>query len=188
MDRTTYQIQEGYGGLVCLTKTAGGWNLTQVSIWNVGAITKLLWDLAHKPDKLWVRWVHAYYTKKKDLWSFTWNFRRILKCRTVIDDIEGWDNCMHKDKFSIRKLYAKLRTQGEKVSWRRITCNNSASPRSIFITWLALLNRLYTKDRMLLWHLPCSPDCSLCGQEDESVAHLFSNAESLIRSDRDVYV
>lgn len=69
-----------------------------------------------------------------------------------------------------RALYALLRPQAPKVQWRRVVCNNMASPRSIFITWLALLNRLYTKDRMILWHFPT---CVLCQKENENVQHLF---------------
>ncbi|XP_056694162.1 uncharacterized protein [Spinacia oleracea] len=52
-------------------------------------------------------------------------------------------------------------------------CYNRASPRSIFITWLAILNRLYTTDRMQNWGLNCSDDCVLCSGGKESVEHLF---------------
>ncbi|XP_021765925.1 uncharacterized protein LOC110730428 [Chenopodium quinoa] len=38
---------------VCLPKVYGGWNLISLPKWNKAAITKLLWDIAHKADNLW---------------------------------------------------------------------------------------------------------------------------------------
>lgn len=52
---------------LCLPKSSGGWNITCMKTWNIAAICKLLWNLAQKKDKVWVRWVHAYYIKGKDL-------------------------------------------------------------------------------------------------------------------------
>ncbi|XP_021767733.1 uncharacterized protein LOC110732123 [Chenopodium quinoa] len=51
---------------VCLPKVCGGWNLLSLPEWNKAAVTKLLWDIAHKPDNIWVKWVHIYYFKHKD--------------------------------------------------------------------------------------------------------------------------
>ena len=47
-----------------LPKVSEGWNIILITLWNMVAITKLLWDLANKADKLWVRWVHTYYIKR----------------------------------------------------------------------------------------------------------------------------
>lgn len=59
-----------------------------------------------------------------------------------------------------------------KVSWRRLICNNKASPKSIFILWLSLWNRLVTKDRLIRWGINCDPICILCLEHQESVQHL----------------
>lgn len=48
---------------LCLPKAAGGWNLTCIKLWNQAAICKLLWNIAKKKDKLWVKWVHEFYIK-----------------------------------------------------------------------------------------------------------------------------
>ncbi|XP_056688098.1 uncharacterized protein [Spinacia oleracea] len=48
---------------LCLPRSAGGWNLKEMSLWNKAVVSKLLWALTHKMDKLWCRWVHAYYIK-----------------------------------------------------------------------------------------------------------------------------
>lgn len=43
---------------LCLPRTAGGWNVKEMSLWKA-AVTKLLWALAYKKDKLWCRWVDS---------------------------------------------------------------------------------------------------------------------------------
>lgn len=77
------------------------------------------------------------------------------------------------DKFRINLIYAKLRPVMPKVNWRRILLNNSASPKSLFVTWLAVQHRLTTKDRLISWNVACDPLCVLCGTSPETVQHLF---------------
>ncbi|XP_021750486.1 uncharacterized protein LOC110716169 [Chenopodium quinoa] len=138
---------------MCLPNSCGGWNLISLEDWNKEAITKVLWDLASKSDTLWVKWVHIYYFAGKTSWTASnpnkafWILKKILACREIVYDIGGWDNATVNGKMQIEKLYSIIKPQGPKVSWKRITCNNQASPKSIFVTWLAILDRLVTKDR-----------------------------------------
>lgn len=62
---------------------------------------------------------------------------------------------------------------GEQVDWRRRICNSKASPKSTFIGWLAVQNRLATKDRLISWNLSIDVRCGLCQMADESLTHLF---------------
>ena len=55
---------------LCLPKVAGGWNILDIECWNQAAIMKFFWAVALKKDKLWIKWVHAYYIKQQDIWSF----------------------------------------------------------------------------------------------------------------------
>lgn len=55
---------------------------------------------------------------------------------------------------------------------KKIICNSKASPKSTFVTWLALHNRLATKDRMLKWNMISDGICSLCQGCDEDLPHL----------------
>lgn len=120
-----------------------------------------------------------YYFKRLSCWDCpvpakcSWMLRKILNYRSVVDGIGGWGTVVKGTCYSIAKMYSCLRPQVPKVEWRRVICNNSASPRSLFITWLAVQNRLSTKDRMILWHLQCDPTCVLCQKENENVQHLF---------------
>lgn len=97
----------------------------------------------------------------------------MLKGRELIDQVGGWQAVETKGKFSISKLYNLIRDKGTKVTWRRVINNNRATPKSVFILWLAVQNRLATKDRLLSWKLNVTPDCVLCGKEVESHTHLF---------------
>ncbi|XP_059302007.1 uncharacterized protein LOC132053931 [Lycium ferocissimum] len=51
---------------VCTPKASGGPNLTNLQMWNHAAIIKLCWDLASKQDRLWIKWIHAYYVKNQE--------------------------------------------------------------------------------------------------------------------------
>lgn len=75
---------------ICDPKTSGGLNVTSLVEWNQATLTKLLWNIQSKADKLWVRWIHVYYMKGDDVMSWrgqdkrSWIIKSILKCRTVV--------------------------------------------------------------------------------------------------------
>ncbi|XP_021836737.1 uncharacterized protein [Spinacia oleracea] len=48
-----------------------------------------------------------------------------------------------------------------------------ASPKSTFIVWLAVQNRLAKKDRLIRWQLNIDGICGLCQVENENLEHLF---------------
>ncbi|XP_059281045.1 uncharacterized protein LOC132034692 [Lycium ferocissimum] len=75
--------------------------------------------------------------------------------------------------FSIKQVYLKLRGCHQKVCWRRFVCNNQGSPKWVFILYLALNRRLYTRDRLKKWGITNQVVCPLCGTEPETIDHLF---------------
>lgn len=164
---------------VCLPKKAGGLNIVDVGVWNKAATLKILWNIAQKSDSLWVKWCHVYFFKHKDIWEVripskcSWNMKRILKYREMIHCDDGWGPFTKNGRFLIKAAYHHIRPAAPEVSWFRILLNSKASPKSLFITWLALHNRLYTRDRMLKWNITCDPICVLCKTIYESVLHLF---------------
>ncbi|XP_021729481.1 uncharacterized protein LOC110696493 [Chenopodium quinoa] len=121
----------------------------------------------------------SYYFRSVNFWDAdipkksSWVLRRILKYRELIDEIGGWDSILKNNRVQIKLIYKNLRQQSPKVPWKRLICNNGASPRCIFILWLASWNRLLTKDRVLKWNPSCDLVCMLCLQENEDVHHLF---------------
>ncbi|XP_019237290.1 PREDICTED: uncharacterized protein LOC109217490 [Nicotiana attenuata] len=52
---------------MCLPKSAGGYNLLNLRVWNKAAITSVYWDLVQKKDKMWIKWIHIYYIKGQRL-------------------------------------------------------------------------------------------------------------------------
>ncbi|XP_059310045.1 uncharacterized protein LOC132061207 [Lycium ferocissimum] len=76
------------------------------------------------------------------------------------------------DRFSIKFMYNKLRGDFAKVPWRKMICNNQGAPKWIFITYLAVHGKLYTRDRLLKWGIIDDAECAMCGLETESTDHL----------------
>ncbi|XP_010675357.1 uncharacterized protein LOC104891372 [Beta vulgaris subsp. vulgaris] len=147
--------------------------------WNKADMLKLLWAITFKTDNLWVKWITAYYLRKNDIYSvvinnnMSWHMRKILKSREILGQVGNWENVMYQGKFSIKKSYKLLQGEMQKVNWRRLICNNRASPKSKFIVRLAVQNRLYTTDRISKWNVACQLQCSLCTNCNESTQHLF---------------
>ncbi|XP_056697358.1 uncharacterized protein [Spinacia oleracea] len=164
---------------LCLPKVAGGLNLKDMCWWNKAAVAKLLWAITYKKDRLWCKWVHAYYIKGRDVGStqwpvnMSWPLRKILNSQSLIDSIGGWSAVSKGGVFSIQIMYHLLMGPCDKVSWRRIIFHNKASPKSLFVSWLAVLGRLPTLDRLLKWKIVDSNVCPLCSCMPESTQHLF---------------
>ena len=103
----------------------------------------------------------------------SWALKKILSCRAIVDSLGGWNRLLKHGKYSIQATYTLLRPRAPKVSWRKLICHNSASPKSVFITWLALHGRLPTCDRVVKWIPNISvlrPMCKMC---NETMQHLF---------------
>ena len=87
---------------VCLPKVSRGWNVIALHTWNKVAVTKLLWALSFKTDKLWVKWVHNYYVKSGSIWNLeipaqaSWALKKIFGCRSIVDASGGWQQLEKK--------------------------------------------------------------------------------------------
>lgn len=72
---------------MCKDKKVGGLGIRDSEKWNLTAIGRLVWDVASKADKLWVKLVNHVYMKEQDWWCYqprnntscTW--RKICKVR-----------------------------------------------------------------------------------------------------------
>lgn len=90
-------------------------------VWNNAAIGKQLWALSFKNERLWVRWVNAYYTKRSSIFDFqlpldsTWMVKKIVGFRVYIEQYRGWNSMLVKDKYSIGLAYRKLLPHNVKV-------------------------------------------------------------------------
>lgn len=109
--------------------------------------------------------------------GLTWSMRKIWHQRNIFAQAGGVQSFVHGGKFRICKAYQFLKPKATLVHWKRIICNTRASPKSAFIVWLALQNRLATKDRLLSWNLNIDGQCVLCQKSPETLHHLFFQCE-----------
>ncbi|XP_056691739.1 uncharacterized protein [Spinacia oleracea] len=144
-----------------------------LTIWNKAAVLKHCWDLSMKQDRLWIKWMHTYYVKHHNFWTMqvpnglTWSMRKIWANRDVFVDSGDTGQFITHGKYSIQKMYLHLRQNATAVSWKRIVCNSKASPKATFIVWLALQNRLATKERLLKWNMQIDGGCVNCQTQTE---------------------
>lgn len=96
---------------------------------------------------------------------------RILQSTTHSSDHVLWDGAK---KVSMSTIWNTIKTSSTPVPWFHLVWNSFSIPKCSFILWLALQNRLLTKDRMLSFSMNVDPRCSLCNNA-ESVHHLFSH-------------
>ncbi|XP_070030103.1 uncharacterized protein [Nicotiana sylvestris] len=161
---------------ICLPKTAGGLNLTNLRLWNKVAIIRTCWDLKNKKEILWIKWIHEYYIKSQTLESMTiplqasWMVKKILKARENLGYVQPEDM---KNKSMIRNIYLKMVGELPKVTWKNIMCNNEARPKARFITWLQQQNRLLTATRLEKWGIQVDSRCVMCKTVAETRDHLF---------------
>ncbi|XP_058776340.1 uncharacterized protein LOC131650651 [Vicia villosa] len=83
-----------------------------------------------------------------------------------------WGKSIQQQKFRTGDMYGEIRDNGIPVDWRKSFFHNFARPRACFVLWLALRNRLPTKDRLEKIQVITDGLCSFCGQT-ESINHLF---------------
>ena len=75
--------------------------------------------------------------------------------------------------FSSRVTWDLLRVASPVVDWHSTVWFKEQIPRCSFITWLSMLARLPTRDRLLSWGLNVPSACVLCDNGVESHSHLF---------------
>ncbi|XP_019231205.1 PREDICTED: uncharacterized protein LOC109212045 [Nicotiana attenuata] len=165
---------------VCLPKTVGGLNLSNLHIWNIAAIAKTFWDLSHKKDKLWIKWIHTVYIKEQCINSMSipmnasWMVRKILEAREIINQLHR----PLKDKKSIiKQIYLQLTPMLPKTTWRSLMCSNATRPKAIITMWLQCQGRLLTVDRLKKWGLSVNGSCVLCHTNLETRNHLFAECD-----------
>lgn len=85
-------------------------------------------------------------------------------------------------KCSIRKAYSNIVTPTTLQHWSNAVWGRLRQPKHRFITWLAMLGRLNTKDRLLKIGVTTDNICLLCGTEMEGHRYLFCDCPYSSRS------
>lgn len=75
--------------------------------------------------------------------------------------------------FSSRVTWESLRNPSPVISWHSVIWFKQYIPRNSFISWLAMLRRLPTRDRLRRWGMSVPEVCVLCSAAPETHHHLF---------------
>ena len=86
-----------------------------------------------------------------------------------------WRNSPHDppDIFSASKVWNFLKPIETLVPLFSLVWFKQKIPKHAFIAWLTFRDHLATRDRLSTWGIQVSPDCMLCGDENETKNHLF---------------
>ncbi|CAN7134773.1 unnamed protein product [Brassica rapa subsp. narinosa] len=76
-------------------------------------------------------------------------------------------------KFSSQQIFNAIRRTSPQKSWAPLVWHKASIPRHSNTTWLFILNRNPTFDRLISWNIDIDPACLLCGDGEESRNHLF---------------
>ncbi|XP_039032502.1 uncharacterized protein LOC120167610 [Hibiscus syriacus] len=84
--------------------------------------------------------------------------------------------CSGSNLYQIRAscLWDKVRSRSEKVPWHRLVWFPGHIPNFSLISWMAILDRLPTKNRLARFGIVTNSVCRLCSSGLESRSHLFS--------------
>ncbi|KAF8085068.1 hypothetical protein N665_0683s0010 [Sinapis alba] len=93
---------------------------------------------------------------------------------SVIDDRYCWKiNAEDLRSFSSKKTWDAIRYREEEKPWTSNVWFKGSIPKHSFTMWLAHLDRLPTRSRMVSWGLDTSTSCCLCDLETACRDHLF---------------
>lgn len=68
------------------------------------------------------------------------------------------------NKYSTGNVYKLIKGHKARVPWNNLIWNSGGIPKHSFLSWLFVLNRCPTKDRIITWGLTIDPLCLLCNQ------------------------
>ncbi|KAK1384247.1 hypothetical protein POM88_021982 [Heracleum sosnowskyi] len=97
----------------------------------------------------------------------------ILGTRLFARDEILWDG--HQSKWvTLSLIWNSIRRIGQAPPWVNAVWSEYSIPKNSFFFWLAIQNRLLTKDRMRRFGMQVNENCTLCGVSRENAAHLFT--------------
>lgn len=81
------------------------------------------------------------------------------------------------DDFSAALTWDHLRLKTPKLPWTRSVWFKGSIPKHAFTFWVAHLDRLPVRHRLVTWGIPVPETCLLCNQCTETRDHLFLQCE-----------
>ncbi|KAE8705627.1 hypothetical protein F3Y22_tig00110419pilonHSYRG00081 [Hibiscus syriacus] len=126
---------------------------------------------------LWIAWINAYCFRVTDFWNvdcklhFSWILVKMLKL--ISEALSLFCSGSNWTQIKVNWIWENIRSRYVKVSWHRLVWFPGHIPKFSLISWMAILHRLPTKDRLAKFGLPTDNACGLCNSGIESHNHLF---------------
>ena len=169
---------------ICNPKEEGRLGLKDIFCWNQACILQNIWAIITKAGSLWIAWIGIYMLKGRSIWevsatqSSSWNWKKLLQLRVLASRFVEFKNGVEVwkypgSKYSAATVWKEIRQKQDKVSWARFLWSTMAIPKHTFISWMAILNRLPTMDRLNSWGMNVRGTCCHCQVEEETRDHLF---------------
>ena len=159
---------------LCIPKKAGGLGIRNLVIWNKVAALKHIWDVDKMKESLWIQWIHHVYLKQGNIWEHeapltsSWQWRKFMEVKAEVKE-------KHRQKigdvYKIAVGYKVLLGEHERVYWSSQVWRNI--PKHYFIIWLAIQNRLQTRERSARFIGNMDTSCVFCQRQEETKEHLF---------------
>ena len=174
--------------LLCHPKSEGGLGLKDILSWNEACILQNIWAIISKAGSIWIAWIQAYVLKGRDFWQVpvsrnsSWSWKKLMKLRAKAVELVKWRDGEARWEFSgnrykAAEVWREIRPKMEKVSCHRLIWAKFVVPKHAFISWLAVLNRLSTKDRIKAWGMEVDDKCVMCRNAEETRDHVFFGCE-----------
>ncbi|CAN1156106.1 hypothetical protein LINPERHAP2_LOCUS20754, partial [Linum perenne] len=153
---------------IVFLKGEGGLGIRDLKLWNRALVFRLLWEIFASQGSIWLAWLRHYRLKGRDLATLTpgtgsWVWRHLLKHRqdffthySASRDVHFWDNVPF-DKIKLSIIWGSIRVSRPSVQWFRLVWGAGSRPRNIFLSWLYVLHRFSTRDRLIKWGIPIDP-------------------------------
>lgn len=141
--------------------------------------------IAIRKESLWIRWVNHIYIKDSDWWSYhpsnaaSWCWKEFCKIKDMMRagySGRKWTADQNKG-YSPASGYKWLRGAMVDVWWSRWVWCRGSIPKHSFMSWLAIQDRLKTRDRLSRFGIGKETSCVLCLTKEESCEHLFFECE-----------
>ena len=180
--------------VVTLPLEEGGLGVKEVLSWNKSIFIKLAADIVLGKQNVWTLWVHCNLLRGRDIWDVqpkqtdTWTWKRLLKVLHEFKDLISLQPGIHFSQpngvdfnqfchvngtVSSSMVYEVLRTKRNTTVWGKYIWKGIQCRRWVFIMWIALHGRLYTRKRMQDRGLLDSAECALCDTGEETESHLW---------------
>ena len=170
---------------MCIPKNKGGLGLIDLRSWNIGLLSKILWNIHSKKDSLWVKWIGHQYLGTTSIWERERRedgsslFKKLMCIRdSLLQDggspdgamaiISGW---IENGVFRSKATYDYFRLKGQRVKWFSVVWKSNLIPKQAFILWLCAKAKILANERFLFLNIDRS--CPMCGTAEESLRHLF---------------